>query len=321
MRRQRAQNGIKNRKENAENQQVSSAVPSPHANTVENDDGEKQSRSETPKSHHQLSSSPFDTSHLAPKLLTPPASFDAFFSRPHPQFNFYSHHLLTQPLNFSANRLPFPTMLPQSPILSSIPSPANANGNTIMEDLYKKEKMLQEKRMKPANLKKIDRIAESLRFGANSTSPPSSSSPSSTKSFLEHFNQMTVKKESPTNSVFSLSPNSLQSTFMNNEKKPTIENLLNYSNDAKKTGQTGQNNQTTQSNTLPSNQTQTTAKIPNSKLFAKCFICSKLLSNQYNLRVHLETHQNMRWDFFDKLFFICNNLKAFSDLSLKFSAN
>uniref|UniRef100_A0A8D8YJ65 Protein bric-a-brac 2 n=1 Tax=Cacopsylla melanoneura TaxID=428564 RepID=A0A8D8YJ65_9HEMI len=30
----------------------------------------------------------------------------------------------------------------------------------------------------------------------------------------------------------------------------------------------------------------------NSKLFATCFVCGKQLSNQYNLRVHMETHQN-----------------------------
>lgn len=37
-----------------------------------------------------------------------------------------------------------------------------------------------------------------------------------------------------------------------------------------------------------------TTKAGNSKLFATCFICHKQLSNQYNLRVHLETHQNVR---------------------------
>lgn len=145
--------------------------------------------------------------------------------------------------------------------------------------------------MKPANLKKIDRIAESLRFATNSTSPPSSSSPSSAKSFLEHFNQMTVKKESSPNSPYAMpSPNAMQQ-FMG-DKKPTIENLLNYSNDAvKKSVQAAQANQAA---SMPNNQGGPPAKIPNSKLFAKCFICSKLLSNQYNLRVHLETHQNMR---------------------------
>lgn len=34
--------------------------------------------------------------------------------------------------------------------------------------------------------------------------------------------------------------------------------------------------------------------IANSKLYATCYICHKQLSNQYNLRVHLETHQNVR---------------------------
>lgn len=36
-------------------------------------------------------------------------------------------------------------------------------------------------------------------------------------------------------------------------------------------------------------------KTANSKLYATCFICHKQLSNQYNLRVHLETHQNVRY--------------------------
>lgn len=38
-----------------------------------------------------------------------------------------------------------------------------------------------------------------------------------------------------------------------------------------------------------------TTKQANSKLYATCFICHKQLSNQYNLRVHLETHQNVRY--------------------------
>uniref|UniRef100_A0A182N518 BTB domain-containing protein n=1 Tax=Anopheles dirus TaxID=7168 RepID=A0A182N518_9DIPT len=36
-------------------------------------------------------------------------------------------------------------------------------------------------------------------------------------------------------------------------------------------------------------------KPPSSKLYATCVICNKQLSNQYNLRVHLETHQNVRY--------------------------
>lgn len=251
---------------------------------------------------------PFDVSQLTPKLLTPPASFDAFFSRPHPsQFNFYPHHLLTQPLNFSTNRLPFPSMLsqipqhaPQSPQFNKSPNGSNSSSvqqesRNFIDELYKKDRMLQEKRMKPASLKKIDKIAESLRFGASSTSPPSSASPSSAKSFLDHFSQMSViKKESSPGAGYPMSPASLQSAtaFLNDKnamKAASMENLLNYSNDAaKKSSVPG--------GTVATTNSGPTTKIPNSKLFAKCFICSKLLSNQYNLRVHLETHQNMRYD-------------------------
>lgn len=50
-------------------------------------------------------------------------------------------------------------------------------------------------------------------------------------------------------------------------------------------------NTLTPSTTAPSG---LTPKQTNSKLYATCFICHKQLSNQYNLRVHLETHQNVR---------------------------
>uniref|UniRef100_A0A182VWN5 BTB domain-containing protein n=1 Tax=Anopheles minimus TaxID=112268 RepID=A0A182VWN5_9DIPT len=42
-------------------------------------------------------------------------------------------------------------------------------------------------------------------------------------------------------------------------------------------------------------QQPSTQKPPSSKLYATCVICNKQLSNQYNLRVHLETHQNVRY--------------------------
>ena len=159
---------------------------------------------------------------------------------------------------------------------------------------------MQEKRAKPSNLRKIDKIAENLRFGANSTSPPSSASPSSAKSFLDHFSQMTVVKKELSPGSYPMSPTSLQASAFLNEKslmKPTsMENLLNYSNDISKKSPTVPGTVATTNSGPPT-------KIPNSKLFAKCFICSKLLSNQYNLRVHLETHQNMRWVNVSILFF------------------
>ncbi|XP_058826128.1 protein tramtrack, beta isoform [Topomyia yanbarensis] len=42
-------------------------------------------------------------------------------------------------------------------------------------------------------------------------------------------------------------------------------------------------------------QQQQSLQKPPTKLFATCSICNKQLSNQYNLRVHLETHQNVRY--------------------------
>lgn len=254
----------------------------------------------TPKPE-QSPPSPFETSTNTPKLLSPP-SFDAFFPRPHPaQFNFYPHHLLSlnqQPLNFSTTRSPFP-MMPQSPLISPMnpQSPHNnlqTENRNFMEEVYKKERLLQEcnKKLKiNTNLKKIDRIAENLRFGAN-PSPPSSASPSSAKSFLDHFNQMTQKTSQMMTSpqgTYPISPLQSASAYLSESNKMSIkqqpmDNLMNYSTD--------QNKNKNQSTTSTGGATAT--KIPNSKLFAKCFICSKLLSNQYNLRVHLETHQNMR---------------------------
>lgn len=186
------------------------------------------------------------------------------------------------------------SQMPQSPQFNKSANGTNITeqeGRNFIDELYKKDRLLQDKRMKPANLRKIDKIAENLRFGANSTSPPSSASPSSAKSFLDHFSQMTVVKKESSPS-FPMSPTSLQSAtaFLNDKNlmKPTsMENLLNYSNDAAKKSLTVPGTVATTNSGPPT-------KIPNSKLFAKCFICSKLLSNQYNLRVHLETHQNMR---------------------------
>lgn len=38
-----------------------------------------------------------------------------------------------------------------------------------------------------------------------------------------------------------------------------------------------------------------TASTSTGKLFATCLVCGKQLSNQYNLRVHMETHQNVNY--------------------------
>lgn len=42
-------------------------------------------------------------------------------------------------------------------------------------------------------------------------------------------------------------------------------------------------------------ETKTRNSSCNAKLYATCFVCGKQLSNQYNLRVHMETHQNAHY--------------------------
>ena len=187
-------------------------------------------------------------------------------------------------------------MVSHSPISqhssSESPSFSKSNNNLLSEanrnfldDMYKKEKLMMEsidsnKKMKMANLKKIDKIAENLRFGVNPPSPGATN----TKNFLDHFNQMTQK--SIPNQLLLPPPSSPSSfphsapSFLSEKGGTSLEQMGSMSfSDPKKTSPGAPN---------------TPTKIPNSKLFAKCFICNKLLSNQYNLRVHLETHQNMR---------------------------
>lgn len=271
-----------------------------------------------PKEHNPVENSqqyPRSTN----KLMTP-AGFENFFPRPPTPFNFYPHHLLTQPLNFS-NRPSFIPGAHHHNMMSSMdnqsqvphPSPQNNFGksptttcNSNNNDSVEANRNLQDKnqsdakKVKLTNAKKIDRIAENLRY--SSSSPGSvSPSPSATKSFLEHFNQIAQKSSqfllpspSPTQN-FPMNPTAvaLQSAFLNadpNKGKPPIENLMIRSNEQMPINYQVQEKK----QTMNANSTGNTTKIPNSKLFAKCFICSKLLSNQYNLRVHLETHQNMR---------------------------
>lgn len=251
----------------------------------------------------------------ANKLLSP-TGFDNFFPRPPPPFNFYPHHLLTQPLNFSTNRQSFmpgshphsmipsmdnqtPVPQPQSPSYGKSPIPNCNNNDSIEANRNLMEKCQEAKKIKLINTRKIDRIAENLRYSTSSS--PDSLSPSATKSFLEHFNQMAQKSSQfllpsslqPQNFPMNPSAAVLQSAFLNseaNKAKPPIENLLMRANDQMPINYQVQDKKPN----ITGNPAGTTTKIPNSKLFAKCFICSKLLSNQYNLRVHLETHQNMR---------------------------
>lgn len=193
----------------------------------------------------------------------------------------------------------------QSPSYGKNGAQTNSNNNNLTEaNRNYLEKLTQEaKKAKMSNSKKIDKIAENLRFSTSST-PESPSAASATKSFLEHFNQIAQKSPQlllppPTSSQsnFPMSPSLASSaaafqSFLTADNKVKQESLLMRASEQMPTMPYQDQNKKPIGNTVAG--AGTTTKIPNSKLFAKCFICSKLLSNQYNLRVHLETHQNMR---------------------------
>jgi hypothetical protein len=214
----------------------------------------------------------------------------------------HSHGLIPQMGAQSPVSHPHPA---QSPSFNKNGCQNNSNNNNLGEtNRNYLEKITQEaKKAKLCNAKKIDKIAENLRYGTSST-PESPSAASATKSFLEHFNQIAQKSPQlllppPTSSQssFPLSPSlatsaAFQSFLTADNKVKPMENLLMRANEQMPTMPYQDQNKKPASGAAAG--TGTTTKIPNSKLFAKCFICSKLLSNQYNLRVHLETHQNMR---------------------------
>lgn len=154
------------------------------------------------------------------------------------------------------------------------------------------------KRSKMTDTRKIDKIAESLR---------STSKDRLMSDQQEHLNKMTMvpqNLQSPIALDMKSVPNfgSLPVRFhtagtMGNGdeiKKECLPNMAGGSSAS--LNETGPDNRTLK-NTLASPTTAACGLPPkqtNSKLYATCFICHKQLSNQYNLRVHLETHQNVR---------------------------
>lgn len=141
-------------------------------------------------------------------------------------------------------------------------------------------KTIENKKIKTSEMKKIDQIAEHLRSGTvnrncmDVNKAPAGIAHSPTSAML--------LKSSPFSSLahFMADDNNIQkiSDFENQEQPPQY-----IPND----GLISELDKTISSVGIP-------PKASNSKLYATCFICHKQLSNQYNLRVHLETHQNVR---------------------------
>lgn len=151
-------------------------------------------------------------------------------------------------------------------------------GNDYMEENGNR-KSADNKKTKATEMKKIDQIAEHLRSGSSNRScmeankvPGMSHSPTSAM----------LLKSSPFSSLahFMADDNNMQKIGEFDSQEPAPPFIPNE-------GLISELDKTITSVGIP-------PKASNSKLYATCFICHKQLSNQYNLRVHLETHQNVR---------------------------
>lgn len=186
---------------------------------------------------------------------------------------------MTNPLNFS-----------QSAISRGAEIFARYQNQCRMNQLEKGNECLEEngnrkssdnKKTKTSEMKKIDQIAEHLRSGTATRNCMDVNKVTATGISHSPTSAMLLKS-SPFSSLahFMADENNMQkiSDFDNQEPPPQY-----IPND----GLMSELDKTMNSVGIP-------PKASNSKLYATCFICHKQLSNQYNLRVHLETHQNVR---------------------------
>lgn len=169
------------------------------------------------------------------------------------------------------------------------------------------------RKSKIADMRKIDKIAESLRSAStSSTSMGAKGSTAYGDHHQEHMNKQ-LMHNSPAASpmVMKTSPvfGNLTHRFTGTPSMEDIKTPMDFMT-ASGSGANSANTPSHSHTSEPTTPDQTmvdksmaaaaaaaaclTQKPANSKLYATCFICHKQLSNQYNLRVHLETHQNVR---------------------------
>lgn len=229
-----------------------------------------------------------------------PSPFENLFNK---SFQFYPN-LLNQPINYSrrsdsdANNNNKDSSRFQSNKISNQDKFTN-NSNNESDDiptcLTKKLSTISanvgeinQKKTKLSDMRKIDRIAENLRC-AN-------------KIYFDQQHKLPLMLPStPATSLMLKPPQipSLPNQFLGDDAMgipKTPENLfldLNH-NQNMAMQSAGTNGPMHHDSALEKSLNAAAVKTANSKLYAKCFICHKQLSNQYNLRVHLETHQNVR---------------------------
>lgn len=163
---------------------------------------------------------------------------------------------------------------------------SSINENLINQQLQKKSKL--------SDMRKIDKIAESLRGATTS------------KNFLDLHQQhhhpklpLILPQGGSPSSFMLKSPlmaalphNFLTDDLLMMQKNDLFHEAANHS---MRSGSETPTHDSGMMDKVSTPQSPTVSKTANSKLYATCFICHKQLSNQYNLRVHLETHQNVRY--------------------------
>lgn len=184
---------------------------------------------------------------------------------------------MPQPLNFSQsgtkrNEDPFGTGR-----FTNQNKTTEKSDNLLADEIIRRSN--DNKKSKLSDMRKIDKIAENLRCATTS------------KQYLDQQQKNAlIRPQSPPTSLI-LKPPPLPPVphhFLHDDSiMPKQDNLF-----------MDMHHQGAQSflsvDKTSSESIVTTPKSANSKLYATCFICHKQLSNQYNLRVHLETHQNVR---------------------------
>lgn len=155
----------------------------------------------------------------------------------------------------------------------------------------------QNKKAKTTDMRKIDKIAENLRSASNSAGKASAQ-------LAEHKPAVSTHTQSPSPMMLKSPPFgnlSHRFTAMTPEDisvKPPIDSPMglrdHHQQHPPSPFLSGEQGMIETSISAAASNLSTTPKPSNSKIYATCFICHKQLSNQYNLRVHLETHQNVR---------------------------
>lgn len=237
-----------------------------------------------------------------PKQQSP---LESFFSR---SLNLFPH-MMPEPLNYSNTRSnDILNRLTQSATHLKLPhSPTSCKGNSISVD---ENANIEERTKSPfgerrassvgavthhqsntrqsaSDIKRIDKIAETLRTVNKNYFEQLSNPTSKACTMIPHSPPVSLSQMKQQQQQQAFPPN-FPGHFLSEEIgiRRTPENIMFEPQMTMSENFGGGAENMMDKPALP--------KPANQKLYATCFICNKKLSNQYNLRVHLETHQNMR---------------------------